>query len=101
MIRPDDIAPNVSNFEFYVEAFSELSSCRPSSFGAVLPIPFSAIVEYAKVYEVEDFHEFLDIIRAMDSELLRLENQKKTANTTPKKEPANGGKTNSGNQGRH
>lgn len=79
MLRPDDIAPNIEPFRFYLDAFRELSSCRAGGFG-VTPIPFLAIVEYAKIYEVEDFHEFLDIIRLMDSELIRLESQKQKTN---------------------
>jgi hypothetical protein len=90
MIRPEDVAPNVEPFRFYVDAFSELSTCRPSGFG-ISPIPFTAIVEYAKIYDVDDFHEFLDVIREMDSELIRLET---------KKQKANDSKTNTGNQGR-
>ena len=59
-------------FEFYLDAFRELSTCRPSGFG-LSPIPFTAIVEYAKIYNIQEFNEFLDYIRLMDSELLRLE----------------------------
>jgi hypothetical protein len=73
--KPEDIAPNVEPFVFYIEAFHELSSCRPSGWG-ISPIPFTSIVEYAKIYEVGDFNEFLDIMRIMDAELIRLENDK-------------------------
>lgn len=68
-------------FQFYVEAFRELSTCRQSGFGSS-PIPFTAIVEYSKIYEVDDFHEFLDIIRKMDAEYLKLDaqSQKKQSN---------------------
>jgi hypothetical protein len=85
---------------FYVEAFQELSTCRSGGFG-LSAIPFVAIVEYAKLYEIEgdDFHEFLDIIRRMDSELLKLENAKQKSDS--KKGPKNGGNTSTGNQGRN
>ena len=66
-------------FGIYIEAFHELSTCRPSGFG-ISAIPFVAIVEYAKLYgiEGEDFDDFLYVIRAMDSELLRLEAKKQS-----------------------
>ena len=41
------------------------------------PIPFSAIVEYAKINDLdeEDFYDLLYIIRLMDNKLLALENK--------------------------
>lgn len=73
-LRKEDIIPDVSYFAFYIDAFQELSTCRPQGFG-IGPIPFTAIVEYAKIYNVEDFQEFLEIIRRMDSVWLELERQ--------------------------
>ena len=40
------------------------------------PIPFTAIMEYARLYEVEDTEEFLYLIRLMDDTLLDLESKK-------------------------
>lgn len=99
MLKPGDVEPNVGPFSFYVEAFKELSTCRPSGFG-VSAIPFMAIVEYAKLYgiEGEEFHEFLYLIRAMDSELIKL-SEKPSKPKTEKSE--NGGKTNTRNKGRN
>lgn len=76
-LRAEDVAPNVEPFGFYIEAFQELSTCRSSGFG-ISAIPFIAIVEYAKLYgmDEEDFEDFLYVIRAMDSELIRLESKK-------------------------
>jgi hypothetical protein len=37
------------------------------------PIPFTAIVEYTKMIEVEDLEEFIYIIRKMDSKLMELD----------------------------
>jgi hypothetical protein len=54
------------------------------------PIPFTAVVEYARLYGVGDFHEFLDVIREMDSELLQLENKKQSTQT---KKNSDGNKT--------
>lgn len=41
------------------------------------PIPFTAIVEYAKIYEVDDFEEFLYLIRVMDNTLINIKDKEK------------------------
>lgn len=82
---PDDIAPEIGPFTFYLEAFRELSTCRPSGFGTG-PIPFTAIVEYSKIYNVEEFDEFLYFIRLMDSKVLELDKEKQ------KKQESNAGR---------
>lgn len=89
LLREGQEAPDVSAFELYVDAFQELNTCRPSGFG-ISPIPFTAIVEYSKLYEIEEFDEFLYVIRQMDSELMRLENTKQN-----KKAKSSNGPTNS------
>jgi hypothetical protein len=89
---PDDIAPDIGPFNFYLEAFRELSSCRPSGFG-IGPIPFTAIVEYSKIYNVEDFDDFLYFIRLMDSKILELE-----VNKQKKQDGQNGRKSNKGHK---
>lgn len=38
------------------------------------PIPFTAIVEYCKIYEVQDVEEFIYIIRVMDNKFISLRN---------------------------
>lgn len=93
MLQPEDIAPNVEPFAFYLDAFKELSTCRPTGFG-VGPIPFTAIVEYAKIYDVGDFHEFLDIVRIMDSKFLELDS--KANKKSGPNDKANKGNTNKG-----
>jgi hypothetical protein len=45
---------------------------------AVGPIPFSSIVSYAKLYQIEDFQEFLFIIRKMDEVFLKNSNEVKS-----------------------
>lgn len=40
------------------------------------PIPFTAIIDYSKIYNVEDFDEFLYFIRLMDSKVIELETKK-------------------------
>lgn len=54
--------------ELYWEAFLELSTCRGVVDGGVLPIPFTAIVEYAKIFDFdeEQTSDLLYLIRIMD-----------------------------------
>ena len=76
LIKEKDKAPDVSGFAFYIDSFSELNSCRASAMQGVSPIPFTAIVEYSKIYEVEDFHEFHYYMRVMDNALVDFEHSK-------------------------
>ena len=89
MLKPDDIMPEVGYFSLYTDAFRELSSCRSLGFSGVGPIPFTAIVDYTRVYEIEDFVDFIFIIREMDNEYLKL-NYAKDGNNGTK----NGNKSN-------
>jgi len=75
MLSAEDLQPDVGPFSFYLDAFKELGTCRTSSM-SVGPIPFTAIVEYSKIYDVGDFDEFLFLIRHMDDTLLELESEK-------------------------
>lgn len=50
------------------------------------PIPFTAIAEYFRIYELDDFDEFAYIIRRMDSVFLEL-------NAADKADKPEGGKT--------
>lgn len=66
--------PDIDNYYFYIWAYHELETCRSSvSLG---PIPFTAIAEFAKIYEVEDFEDFLYLIRVMDNTFLMLQGKK-------------------------
>ena len=67
--------PNVEPFEFYIQAYSELSSCRHAGMNP-LPIPFTAIVEYARLYDVGDFEEFKYLIRRVDNSILYKDKEK-------------------------
>lgn len=75
MLKEEDLCPIAWPYRFYIDAFQELNTCRPQGV-SVGPIPFSEICQYAKIYEVEDFQEFLYIVRQMDGEFLRLNNNK-------------------------
>jgi hypothetical protein len=65
----------ITGFEFYIEAFRELSTCRNNSM-SLGPIPFTAILEYSRMIEVEDFETFLFCIRKMDETFLRIEGER-------------------------
>lgn len=67
--------PEIGGLEFFYDAFRELDSCRPIGF-ELGPIPFTAIVEYSRIYDVGDFDEFLQIIRLVDAAYLRIQRSK-------------------------
>jgi predicted ferric reductase len=82
--NPEDEV-DVTLFQFYVDAFRELGSNRQIGMG-LGPIPFTSIVEYAKIYEVEDIVDFIYIIREMDNEYLRIQaNEQKSDTKNPNK----------------
>lgn len=72
-IKPEDTEPGIDGFEFYLDAFRELSTSRPSGL-EIQSIPFTAIAEYFKIYGLDesDFDEFVFIIRLMDNTFLDL-----------------------------
>jgi hypothetical protein len=83
MLRPEDQEIDIGPLDFYILAFSELSSCRPSSLNGVSPIPFTAIADYVRLYEVGELDEFRYIIRRLDS--VYLENTNERNKTNPNK----------------
>lgn len=57
------------------------------------PIPFTAINDYARIYGVEDFDEFLSLIRRMDIEYLTItQNKSQKANDVSKTDSGNSDK---------
>lgn len=74
-IKEHDSEPIISGFEFYFDALRELGSTR--QFGmAPGPIPFTAIVEYFKIFDIDgDFEEFAYIIRRLDNAYLELNSE--------------------------
>lgn len=65
-VKPEDQEPNIDGLDFYLDAFRDLSTCRPSGLD-LQAIPFTAIVEYFRIYELDDFDEFAYLIRLMDT----------------------------------
>ena len=89
MIKEEDLEPSIIGFEFYYDAFGELSTTRQSGFN-LGPIPFTAIVEYFTIYNIDgDFDEFASIIRRMDKVYLDLNADEMKAKE-PKKETSGG-----------
>ena len=87
-VRADDVVPDVTPFLFYVDSFRELNTCRAGGMG-LSPIPFSSIVEYAKIYEVEEFEEFLYCIRVMDNKYMEIEEKKNNGPKSNSKKDSN------------
>ncbi len=54
--------------EFYLNAFTQLSSDRPAGGAGGAPIPWTSIDKYASRYSVkgQDFDVFVDMVRMMD-----------------------------------
>jgi hypothetical protein len=70
-IKPEDEEPLLGPLDFYTAAFLELGTCRPSGL-ELTPIPFTAIAEYSRIYELEDVEEFAYLMRSMDRTFMRL-----------------------------
>lgn len=99
-LSEDDIMPDVSLFAFYVEAYQELGTCRDIGMG-LGPIPFTAIIDYARVYDItgEEFLDFHYIIRKMDRAQLEWESRRQKADgLKANKRNHNKGNRNSGNR---
>lgn len=70
-IKPEDAEPYLGPLDFYLEAFGELSTCRPGGM-ELQAIPFTAIIEYSRIYELEDGEDFAYLMRLMDRNFMRL-----------------------------
>lgn len=91
-IKPENQEPDITGLGFYIDAFRELSTSRQIGLEAG-SIPFTAIVEYSKIYELEDLDEFLHVIRKMDDRFLELSravsDKGKNGNNNPDKKNTN------------
>lgn len=61
--------PDVGVFMVYLDMFFELDTCRVASYNS--PIPFTAIYNFANIKEIENFDEFLYIIRLLDNTVIQ------------------------------
>lgn len=73
-LKEDDLEPCVDGFEFYFDAFYELCTTRQMGM-ALGPIPFTAIIDYFKLYDLSDFDEFSYVMRRMDRVYLQNHNE--------------------------
>ena len=65
-LKEDDMQPDIEPFNYYIECFFELHTCRNGEG----PIPFTAIYQFANIYNEYEFDEFLYIIRLLDDVFL-------------------------------
>lgn len=68
----------------YWNAYSELSTCRPASFGDLMPIPWTVIREYCQFNEFSEEQEerLRYFIRKMD-DVVREHQKKKNGSSKP------------------
>lgn len=67
--------PTLENqgYDWYLEAFADLSSCRNIGF-SVGQIPWTAVIKYVEHEEIKEVDDFIHIIGAMDSAYLEYAN---------------------------
>jgi len=68
-IQEKHIEPFLGPFSYYIDCFFELNTCRSTM--SVSPIPFTAISEYARIFNIRDFDEFLYYMRLLDNVFLK------------------------------
>ena len=71
--KEEDLPPSAQEFQFYWDAFEELCTARPSGLSAS-PIPFTAIIDYCRIYDIEDFRGFKLLMRRLDQVYIDLNN---------------------------
>jgi hypothetical protein len=69
----DLIPPALGHFQFYLECYFELSTCRSSGFG-ISYIPVTAIYTYADRFGLGEF--FCEVIRSMDILYVKQQSEK-------------------------
>lgn len=75
-LRPEDYKIDIGPLDIYIESFWELSSERSFGFG-VGPIPFSSIMKYCEIFEIENVDDFLFYIRQLDQVFISFKNKDK------------------------
>jgi len=79
-LKEADLEPDISPFMYYIDCFFELSTCRSSM--SISPIPFTSIAEFATIYNVDDFEEFLYLMRRLDSVFIEHHDKEEKKNAT-------------------
>ena len=73
--KDEDKLPNLGPLQFYGDCWSELSTCRVMGG----PIPFTSIIDFARIYEIDDIADFNSIIRMIDDFYLQASAAKREA----------------------
>jgi len=68
--------------DLYWVAYQELTTCRPVAFGGSLPIPLTSVVEYARLYELdeEQTEDLSYVVRRLDEAFLDHERKQSKGN---------------------
>lgn len=84
-IKEGDLEPCLDGLEYYLIAFRELDTSRPSGLD-IARIPFTAIADYFTIYPSGEFEEFHYVVRRMDEKWceLAMDEQKRKANAAKK-----------------
>lgn len=84
-------------FQFYIDAFYDLTTCRYNGMSTG-PIPFTAMIEYAKIYDIvgDDLVDFLHVMRVMDNAFLNKVQEKEKSHGKRDKGNSNKGPSNRG-----
>jgi len=62
-IAPENRRPELGRFSFYASCYTELETTKHKS---ERPLNFLSIYEFARITEVDNFQEFLYLMRRMD-----------------------------------
>ena len=75
---------------FYVDAWQELCTERPATFGGMRAIPYSKIIEYARNHDYpEDMYDFfVGVIRGIDAGFFKRMEQKQENERRKQKQSA-------------
>lgn len=77
-----------SHLWWIIQAFYRLTNERQVGMGGIGPIPCSAIMQYARDFEIEDVEFFLSAIQACDAGYLEATSKTKTSVGTTNASPA-------------
>jgi hypothetical protein len=64
--------------ELYWWAYQDLSTCRPAGFGGAYPIPWTAIIDYARHYDFDEAQTeaLVSHVRTMDEAFMKWYDQR-------------------------
>jgi len=78
MDAPADAPPAVSHdAEFFLVAYTHLQTCRSPGFGALGPVPWTAVMEYCRVTGYSNWEFLFAVVGRVDGMLAQDEEAKK------------------------